>query len=148
MFDKTHTVRIDCPVDEVFAYVAEPRNEQRYHRELVEVIRDGNGAYRIGERFQWVIKMLGASTYGMEVTGLEPERLIQLTTVEGKGRMKPVVTMTFQPDGDGTLFARRIQFEPAGFLRIAAPLLKRIPNDPNAKTAQALKRVLETQPAE
>ena len=71
----------------------------------------------------------------------EANRLIELTTYEGA--VLPTITHTFKDDGDRTIYSRRIRFETSGLLKLLEPLMKRIPKDPNTRTAENLKLVLE-----
>ena len=140
MIDETHTVTINRPVKEVFDFVATPSNEPDWHFDVKEVLRPKNGAYELGETFQWVVKFGGSKTYTLEVTALEPNRLIEITTRDGA--VLPVLTHTFQPDGEGTRYTRRVRFETRGLLRVMAPLMVRM-NNPNTRWAENLKEVLE-----
>lgn len=141
MIDETHTVTINRPVKEVFDFVANPSNEPDWHFDVREVLRAKDGAYELGETFKWVIKFGGSKTYTVEITALEPNRLIEITTREGA--VLPVLTHTFQPDGDGTRYTRRVRFETKGLLRVMAPLMKRM-NNPNTRWAENLKELLES----
>jgi len=140
MIDETHTVTINRPVNEVFDFVAQPSHEPDWHFDVKEVLRAKDGPYEIGEKFQWRINFGGLKTYSLEVTAFEPNRFIELTTNEGP--VLPVLTHTFQPEGDGTLYTRRIKFETKGLLRILAPLMVRL-NNPNTRWAENLKELLE-----
>lgn len=145
MIDETHTVTINRPVDEVFEFVAEPSHETDWHFDVKEVLRDKDGPYEIGEKFQWRINFGGLKTYSIEVTALEPNRFIELTTYEGP--VLPVLTHTFQSEGAGTRYTRRIRFETKGLLRFLAPLMVRF-NNPNTRWAENLKELLEVSHAE
>lgn len=140
MIDETHTVTINRPVDEVFDFVADPSNEPDWHFDVTEVLRPKDGPYELGEKFQWVVKFGGSKIYSVEVTALEPNRLIEITTREGA--VLPVLTHTFQQDGNGTRYTRRVRFETKGLLRVMAPVMKRL-NNPNTRWAENLKEVLE-----
>lgn len=140
MIDETHTVTINRPVKEVFDFVANPSNERDWHLDVKAVLRPTDGPYEFGETFQWVVKFGGSKTYSVEITALEPNRLIELTTREGP--VLPVLTHTFQPDGDGTRYTRRVRFETRGLLRVLAPLMNRMIN-PNKRWAENLKELLE-----
>lgn len=142
MIDDTHTVTINRSVDEVFDFVADPSNEPDWHYDVKEVVRPDNGTLRLGETFQWVIKFGTSHACGVEITGLEPNRFIEVTTREGP--VLPVVTHTFQPDGDRTRYTRRVRFEPTGILKVMAPVAARL-NNPNRRWAENLKKLLESQ---
>lgn len=141
MIDETHTVTINRPVDEVFDFVADPSNEPDWHFDVTEVLRPIEGPYRLGETFQWVVRFGGSKTYSVEITALEPNRLIEITTREGA--VLPVLTHTFQQDGNGTRYTRRVRFQTTGLLRVLAPVMKRI-NNPNTRWAENLKTLLES----
>lgn len=140
MIDETHTVTINRPVNEVFDFVADPSNEPDWHYDVKEVLRPKDGPYQLGETFQWVIKFGSTNTYSAEITGFEPNRFIEVTALEGP--VLPVLTHTFQPEGDRTRYTRRVRFETRGFLRLLAPLMNRI-NNPNRRWAENLKKLLE-----
>lgn len=141
MIDETHTVTINRPVKEVFDFVADPANEPDWHFDVTEVLRPKNGRYELGEEFRWVVKFGGAKTYSVEVTALEPDRFIEITAREGP--VLPVLTHTFQPDGNGTRYTRRVRFETRGLLRVLAPVMARV-NNPNKRWAENLKELLES----
>ena len=66
----------------------------------------------------------------------------ELTTHEGE--IRPKITHTFEADGDDrTIYARRVRFETGGVLKVLEPLMKRMPRNPNTRTAENLKLVLE-----
>lgn len=141
MIDETHTVTISRPVDEVFDFVADPSNETDWHFDVKEVLRSKHGPYELGESLQWVVKFGGSKTYSVEVTALEPNRFIEITTREGP--VMPILTHTFQKDGDGTRYTRRVRFETKGLLRVLAPVMARV-NNPNRRWAENLRELLET----
>jgi len=141
MIDETHTLNISCPVNEVFDFVADPSNETAWHFDVKEVIRSNDGPYELGETLQWVVKFGGSKTYSIEVTAFEPNRLIELTTHQGP--VLPILTHTFQQDGDSTRYTRRVRFETKGLLRVLAPVMTRL-NNPNTKWAENLKELLES----
>ena len=141
MIDETHTVAIKRPVNEVFDYVADPLNEPDWHFDVKEVRRSKDGPYELGETFQWVVKAGGTKTVLLEITALEPNRFIEITTREGP--VLPVLTHTFQQDGEGTRYTRRVRFEPRGMLRVIVPVMKRLRN-PNTRWAENLKELLES----
>lgn len=140
MIDQTHTVTIDRPVSEVFDFVAEPSNEPKFHFDVKEVVRPKEGPIALGTTFEWVVKFLGTKSYVGEVTAFEPNRFIEMTTLEGV--VLPRLTHTFQPDGDRTTYTRRVRFETAGIFRVMEPLIKRMPS-PNRRWAENLKLLLE-----
>jgi len=140
MIDQSHTVTIDRAVGEVFDFVAEPSNEPKWHFDVREVVRPKRGPIALGTTYEWIVRFLGTKTYVGQVTALEPNRFIEMTTLEGP--VLPQLTHTFQAEGDRTIYTRRIRFEPTGLFKVMEPFIKRMPS-PNARWAENLKLVLE-----
>ena len=141
MIDTTHTVTIDRPISEVFDFVAESSNEPRWDIDVQEVVQPKHGPLTVGTTYEWVLKFLGTKRIAGQVTAFESNRLIELTTFEGA--VLPKITHTFKADGDRTIYARRIRFETSGLLKLLEPVMKRMPRNPNTRTAENLKLVLE-----
>jgi ligand-binding SRPBCC domain-containing protein len=141
MIDVTHTVTIDRPVNEVFDFVAESSNEPKWDVDVQKVIQPTQGPLTAGTRYEWVLKLLGTKRIAGEVTAFETNRLIELTTIEGP--ILPKITHTFEAEGDRTIYARRIRFETGGLLKLLEPFMKLMPRNPNTRTAENLKLVLE-----
>jgi uncharacterized protein YndB with AHSA1/START domain len=141
MIDVTHTVTIDRPVGEVFDFVAESSNEPKWDVDVQQVVRPTRGPLTAGTRYEWLLKFLGTKRIAGEVTAFDSNRLIELTTYEGA--ILPKITHTFMADGDRTIYARRIRFETSGLIKLLEPLMKLMPRNPNTRTAENLKLVLE-----
>jgi len=141
MIDVTHTVTINRPVSEVFDFVAESSNEPKWDIDVQEVVQPTQGPLTEGTTYEWVLKFLGSKRIAGKVTAFESNRLIELTTYEGA--ILPKITHTFKADGDRTIYARRIRFETTGLLKLLEPLMKLMPKNPNTRTAENLKLVLE-----
>jgi hypothetical protein len=88
-----------------------------------------------------ILKFLGTKRIAGKVTAFESNSLIELTTYEGA--LLPKITHTFKADGDRTIYARRIRFETSGLPKLLEPLMKLMPRNPNTRTAENLKLVLE-----
>ena len=140
MIDQSHTVTIDRPVGEVFDFVAEPSNEPKWHFDVREVVRPKQGPIALGTTYEWIVRFLGMKKYVGQVTAFEPNRIIEMTTLEGP--VLPQLTHAFQAEGDHTTYTRRIRFETKGLFKVLEPLIKRMPS-PNARWAENLKLVLE-----
>jgi uncharacterized protein YndB with AHSA1/START domain len=141
MIDVTHTVTIDRPVSEVFDFVAESSNEPKWDVDVQEVVKPAHGPLTAGMTYEWILKLLGTKRIAGEVTAFESNRLIELTTYEGE--IRPKITHTFKAEGARTVYARRITFETSGVLKLLEPLMKLMPRNPNTRTAENLKLVLE-----
>ncbi|MFD7839009.1 SRPBCC family protein [Streptomyces sp. NPDC059761] len=85
------TVEIDRPVGEVFAYLADGRNDPQFSPRVQEISRTPDGPTGVGTVFRSTVKDAGMKT-GREfrITGFEPQRSIRwaeqsknLVTAEG-----------------------------------------------------------------
>nr|WSW42594.1 SRPBCC family protein [Streptomyces sp. NBC_01001] len=74
------TVEIDRPVAEVFAYLADGRNDPQFSPRVQEITRTPDGPTGVGTVFRSTVKDAGMKT-GREfrITGFEPQRLVRWT---------------------------------------------------------------------
>lgn len=116
---------INRPVDEVFDFVADERNEPRYNPRLLRVVQISPGAIGLGTRFRAEIKTMGrAVPMTIEFTGFERPRQLasrtRLSTMEIRG------ALTFDPVSRGTRMRWSWVIEPHGGLKLMTPMLARI----------------------
>ena len=92
------SIIINAPVEKVFTYIADPKNELETVPSITD-IRDiiGQG---VGQRYSWTYKMMGISLKGeSEVIEYVPnERYVTRST----GGIISTWTWTVKPEGDGT----------------------------------------------
>ena len=136
------TVTINRPVEAVFAYVSEAKNEPTWHHDVIEVRTTSDGPVEVGTRLAWRVRFAGLEEYTIEITDLEPNRLLRLTTREGRGH--PILTHRFEPVEDGTRYTRRVEIQPEGLFRVLQPIMRLQAPRRNARRAQNLKHVLES----
>ncbi|MFF0215481.1 SRPBCC family protein [Streptomyces vinaceus] len=74
------TVEIDRPVGEVFAYLADGRNDPQFSPRVQEISKTPDAPTAVGTVFRSTVKDAGMKT-GREfrITGFEPEKLIRWT---------------------------------------------------------------------
>lgn len=141
MIDLEHSVLIDRPVDEVFAYVADQTNEPKWHTDVLEV--RPAGPVQLGSSLTQQIKFMGTSEYVLDVTAFEPLRRIELTTRQGA--LKPTLTHTFEDAGGRTRYTRHVQIPLQGVFRFLGPVMKATgaADRRNARFAENLKAQFE-----
>ena len=100
------SININAPIDKVFSYVADPRNELEYIPSITD-IRDITGQ-GVGQRFGWTYKMLGIPLKGEdEVTEYVPnQRYVHKST----GGIVSTWTWTFQPEAGGTRLTLVVEY--------------------------------------
>lgn len=100
---------IDRPVQDVWAYVADPGNEPTWHTDILEIKPEADPSaelpsrWDLGSRWLVTVQFMGRKQYVVEITGLEPNHRLEITTQTGP--MRPVATYRFEPADDGTRFA-------------------------------------------
>jgi uncharacterized protein YndB with AHSA1/START domain len=139
-----HGVAIDRPPAEVFAYVSDPANLPAWQGSCVAATADGPVA--VGTRIMEKRRFLGReATTVVEVTEIEPDRLLMLDVVDGP--VSFTVTHRLVPEGGGTRLTISAEGEPGGLLRLGSRLLVRAVDEETRTNLERLKELLETRPA-
>ncbi len=120
-----HTVVIERPVEEVFAFTTDPNNDTLWQSTSLETEQASEGPVGVGTTFRNTSKFLGRrieSTY--EVTENDPphRQCMRITSgpIPGSG------CYALEPTEDGsTRFTQTFEAEAGGFFRLAEPLVGR-----------------------
>jgi uncharacterized protein YndB with AHSA1/START domain len=141
MISMEHSVVIDRPVEEVFAFVADQANEPKWHKDVLEA--HPQQPLEPGATVKWLVRFMGKNNYVVEVTAFEPHRRIELTTRQGP--LKPTLTHTFEPTDGATRYQRHVQIPLDGMFRLVGPIMKitGAARRRNARWAENLKTLLE-----
>jgi len=134
-------------LQDVWAFVSDPRNEPRWHTDILEIKSASDPAG--GPPTSWVhgatllvtVQFMGRREYEVEITGLEANRLLQFTTRTGP--VKPISTYLFESADGQTRFTRHVDLPLHGPMRILAPLMRRDLEKRNARFVRNLKALLE-----
>ena len=121
MIDFTNTVTIDRPIDAVYDYLADLRHVPEWNWAIETTEQITPGAIGVGTAYRQTRHTPTRSVEYLRITALEPNRLITLSG--DLGPFASTVIYTLRPDGTSTRIDNRIQLEPGGPARIAAPLL-------------------------
>jgi hypothetical protein len=133
---------IDRPVDEVFDFVADERNEPRYNPRMRLAEKITEGPIGIGTRFRAETVSMGrAIEMVIEFTDLErPRRIVEVARVPS---MDINGILTFEPVPGGTRMRWSWSLTPRGALRLLAPVIGRMGRRQEQAIWSGLKRVLE-----
>ena len=144
MVDRSDSVTINRPIEEVFAYVTNTSNDPAWHTDILEARKTSEGPIGLGTTWHVRFKpSMGVSEGDTEVVAFEPNRLeVQRGEM---GPMQPTLTYLFEPAEDGTRFTRRIQIKITGMMRLMEPLMRLMSRRRNVRFVANLKRVLEQQ---
>jgi uncharacterized membrane protein len=137
-----HTVTIDRPVDEVWDYMMDARNDPVWMAHVVDVGRGADQPVEPGLEIDETIKFLGKRLQvTMKVTEHEPKRrsAIELTgsPVPGRGAYE------FEPVDGGTRLTATLETDAHGFFKLAEPVFARMARRDFAGNFETLKDLLE-----
>jgi carbon monoxide dehydrogenase subunit G len=137
------TIDIARPVNEVFDFVADERNEPRYNEEMVRCEKVTPGSIEVGTRYEAELRTrFGIMSMTIEVTGFErPRRLASwshMDTMDIRG------SITFEPIPEGTRMAWEWKLQPHGCMRMLGPLVGRMGRSQEQRIWTSLKALLES----
>jgi uncharacterized membrane protein len=138
------SVMINRPIEEVFAYVANPENEPLWQSGVLESGLVGEGPMGVGAKTKEVRKLLGQRLESIaEVTAYEPNAKIAFKSTSGPVRYE--AWYTFEPVDAGTKFTMVGEADTGGFFKLAEGLVVRQFEKEMQTSLAALKDILEAQ---
>ena len=137
-------IAIDRPVDEVFDFVADERNEPRYNPRIRRVEKLTPGPIGQGTRFRAETAAMGRPTgIAIKYTAYQrPRRLassIHMSAADIQG------TLTFEPTAGGTRMGWIWDMRLRGFYRLLTPIIARSGRRLEQATWANLRQFLEDQ---
>jgi hypothetical protein len=134
------------PVEAVFDFVADERNEPGFNPRMVRAEQISPGPIGVGTRFRAETTRMGRPVpMIIEFTAYErPRRLAStthLSTMEIHG------TLTFDPVPEGTRMRWNWDVRPRGLARLTSPMITRMGERQERTIWGNLKRLLEARPA-
>jgi hypothetical protein len=141
--DVLSEIVIDAAPERVAAYAGDPANAPNWYVNIESVEWQTPPPATVGSRMSFVAQFLGRRlSYTYEIIEFTPEERLVMRTAEGPFPME--TTYTWQPHGVGsTRMTLRNRGEPAGFARIATPVLAAAMRRANRQDLATLKRLLE-----
>ena len=135
-------ITIARAAEEVFAFVSDPRNDPKWHTDVLEAHRADDGPVGVGTTYATRFKpFMGQSEGTVTVREYTPPQRI---VFDGQvGTMAPTITLTIEPDEAGTRFTRHVEIQTHGLLRILAPLMTPMARREASRFLANLKRELE-----
>jgi uncharacterized membrane protein len=141
--DVATTIEIDRPRSEVAAYAADPDHATAWYENIAAVEWRSPRPLAVGSKVAFTAEFLGRRLeYTYEIVELEVGERLVMRTAEGPFPMETTYTWKDAPAG-GTTMTLRNRGRPAGFGRLAAPMLAAAMRRANRKDLARLKRILE-----
>ena len=135
---------IDRPVEEVFDFVADSRNEPSFNPAMAGIELLTPLPIGVGTRFRARMGRAGTPML-VELTEFDrPHRLGLRTT---SSMMQTSGALTFATGGDGTIMSWDWQVRPKGWMRMLGPLFGPLGNRLERSIWASMKRYLENTPA-
>lgn len=136
---------IERPVEEVFDFVTDARNEPRYNPRILNVEKKTAGPISRGTRFVLVSKAMGRPlAVEYEITAYQRPRRMISRTIRGLPLMSVESTETFEPANGGTRMGWVWEVKPRGTAgKLTTPVLARMLGRRLDRTFANIKGVLE-----
>ena len=142
--DVVTEIEIKRPRAEVAAFASDPDNAASWYENIESVEWLTGKPAKVGSRIAFVARFLGRRLrYTYEVKALIPGERVVMATAEGPFPMETTYTWSDGSEG-GTRMSLRNRGEPAGFSKIAAPVLVTAMKRANRKDLHRLKQILES----
>jgi uncharacterized protein YndB with AHSA1/START domain len=134
---------INRPIDEVFDFVADERNEPKYNPQMTLAEMVTQGPIGVGSKFHCV--MTGARAADMTIEYTEFDRPRQLRSTTHISNMDINGTLLSEPQGQSTKMKWLWNIEPRGFLKLLGPIVRRMGEREELTNWTCLKKVMEAQ---
>ena len=140
--DVVNEIVINRPPEAVAEFAADPANVPRWYANIESVEWETEPPVRLGSKIAFRARFMGRTlAYTYEVVELVPNARFVMRTAQGPFPME--TTYTWEPEGGATRMTLRNRGEPAGFSKIAGPLMSSAMSRATRKDLAALKRLLE-----
>ena len=139
----TGQIIIHRPIDEVFDFVADERNEPRYNAQMIAAEQITNGPIGPGTRFQAALRAR-SRPIDMVIEIVDYQRPTRLRSKTVLSSMEIDGVLHFAPLPDGTRMTWDWTVEPRGPLRFVSPLVTYMGRRQEQRIWRRLKGYLES----
>src|SRR5512143_1633994 len=142
MISFEESIVIERPVEHVFAYLSDSKNEAKWGSGVVDLRQSPEGPMRAGTQLTEVRNFLGARIESLsEITEYEPNKKIVRKGSNGKFAMEG--SFRFEPMAQSTKLIWTMQMEPGGVFKLAEPLVASALKRDSVGNLKTLKGLLE-----
>jgi len=131
------------PVEDVFDFVADERNEPKYNPRMTKAEKVTTGPIAEGTRWSATVTARGRPI-DMQIEVTEYARPHSLGSTTSMSTAQIQGRVTFEPDLAGTRLHWSWDLRPKGMLKLMGPAISRIGRRQEAQTWAGLKRYLES----
>jgi carbon monoxide dehydrogenase subunit G len=143
MFTRSVAVRISCPPDEVFAFVADARNRPRWDDSVESEELTSPEPIGVGTTVRTKLRSMGRDyEYTWEV--VEHRAPDRMTIASTSGPFPTTLAYKLDDQAGDTLVEFAVTGEPTGLLRLLEPLIARNTQKSLRRGFPRLKQLLET----
>jgi hypothetical protein len=141
--DVVTSIEIARPRADVAGFACDPDNAARWYQNITSVEWETPRPVAVGSRIAFVARFLGRRlAYTYEVLEFDPGSSLVMRTAEGPFPMETSYRWEDTAAG-GTRMTLRNRGEPAGFSKVAAPVMAGSMRNANRKDLARLKQILE-----
>ena len=138
------TVHVNCPPQEVFAYLSNFENNPKWQSGMREARFTSEGSLRLGPTYEQVASFLGRPVLStFEVIAYEPGQMVKATSTSGSFPI--TFTRIVSAEEEGTRVTAVIEGDASGFFKLAEPLLARFVQRSVDNDYANLKKILEAE---
>ena len=139
------TIVIGRPIEEVFDFVADERNEPTFNPRMLRAEKISEGPIGTGTRFLATTKSMGR-TIDVTIQYTAYERPTRLGSTSSMSSADVRGMLTFEPHPQGTRMRWIWDIEPTGVSKVLSPLINRVGAHQEDVIWTGLKRHLEAIP--
>lgn len=143
MVDVTTEISINCPIDIVAQYAADPDHAPEWYDNIQTVEWVTEKSLQIGSKIAFIAFFLGRKLeYVYEIVEHIPSEKLVMRTTDGPFSMETTYTWNKEKD-DLTTMTLRNHGSPTGFSAVVAPFMSFFMKKANKKDLGKIKKILE-----
>ena len=143
MFTIQQSVTIARPVDQVFAFLADPGNIPRWRPDVLHT--RGGSPLHAGSQFEEVISFGGRKSQTFRVQVFEANKTLEVAAIGGLG-IRPTQRYSLSSSDGSTSLSIHVTVRTLGLFRLLEPVLPRMISTKWRTYGARLRELLETPP--
>ncbi|SEQ05912.1 SRPBCC family protein [Arthrobacter sp. OV608] len=142
MVKSSETVILARKPQEVFRFVADLRNEPKWHTDVDSVPQGTDPVPVVGKTYPLKFKPFMGTTDGT-LTAVDVQQDARVVYRGEFGGLQPTISYSIEPAGEGTRFTRSVELHPSGLKMLMAPVMAFMVPRNNKEVVGNLKRQLD-----